>query len=82
MVYGRKYDFMDAMISNGYGSLLVEIKECIRKAQYKALREVNKELIRLYWDIGKILWNAGIVTLGERLWWKGLHGICRKNFQA
>jgi predicted nuclease of restriction endonuclease-like (RecB) superfamily len=46
---------MSDMISNGYGALLVEIKERIRKAQYKALREVNRELVKLYWDIGKII---------------------------
>lgn len=51
----KEEDFMDAIIPNGYGVLLVEIKECIRKAQYKALREVNRELISLYWDIGKII---------------------------
>ncbi len=40
---------------NGYGNLLGEIKERIRSAQYEALRAVNKELIGLYWDIGRII---------------------------
>ena len=30
-----------------------EIKEQILSSQYKALKAVNKELINLYWDIGK-----------------------------
>jgi hypothetical protein len=34
----------------GYGTLLVEIKQRIRSAQYEALKAVNKELISLYWD--------------------------------
>lgn len=38
-----------------YGSLLVEVKERIRAAQYQALRAVNKELIGLYWDIGRLI---------------------------
>jgi predicted nuclease of restriction endonuclease-like (RecB) superfamily len=38
-----------------YGSLLVEIKQRIRSAQYEALKAVNKELITLYWDIGKLI---------------------------
>jgi predicted nuclease of restriction endonuclease-like (RecB) superfamily len=36
-----------------YKKFFVEIKESIHKAQYDALRAVNKELIQLYWDIGK-----------------------------
>lgn len=38
-----------------YGQLLAEIKERIRSAQYEALRAVNKELVSLYWDIGRII---------------------------
>jgi len=36
-----------------YSRLLSEIKERIRSAQYAALKVVNKELVGLYWDIGK-----------------------------
>lgn len=39
----------------GYGGLLAEIKQRVRSAQYEALRAVNKELIALYWDIGKLI---------------------------
>ena len=38
-----------------YKNLLIEVKERIHRAQYDALRAVNKELITLYWDIGKIV---------------------------
>jgi predicted nuclease of restriction endonuclease-like (RecB) superfamily len=38
-----------------YGSLLLEVKERIRAAQYQALRAVNRELIGLYWDIGRLI---------------------------
>jgi predicted nuclease of restriction endonuclease-like (RecB) superfamily len=43
------------MDKNGYNAFLVEIKEKIRKAQYEALKSVNKELITLYWDIGMMI---------------------------
>ncbi len=36
-------------------SLLAEIKEPIRTAQYEALKAVNKELVGLYWDIGRMI---------------------------
>lgn len=36
-----------------YLNFLKEIKKRIAYAQYEALRTVNKELINLYWDIGK-----------------------------
>jgi predicted nuclease of restriction endonuclease-like (RecB) superfamily len=55
-----------------YALLLADVKERVRAAQYQALRAVNKELIGLYWDIGKMIvarqrgasWGKAIV---ERL---------------
>ena len=38
-----------------YSGLLSEIKESIRSAQYAALKAVNKELVGLYWDIGRMI---------------------------
>lgn len=39
----------------GYPALLKEIKDRIRSAQYEALKAVNKEMISLYWDIGRLI---------------------------
>jgi len=33
---------------------LSEIKGRIRSAQYEALKAVNKELVGLYWDVGRM----------------------------
>jgi predicted nuclease of restriction endonuclease-like (RecB) superfamily len=41
--------------SENYRSLLVEVKHRIRSAQYEALKAVNRELMTLYWDIGKAI---------------------------
>jgi predicted nuclease of restriction endonuclease-like (RecB) superfamily len=38
-----------------YPRLLSKIKERIRSAQYEALKAVNKELVGLYWDIGRMI---------------------------
>ena len=38
-----------------YAALLVEIKERVHSAQLAAFRTVNKELIGLYWDIGRMI---------------------------
>jgi len=38
-----------------YAELLIEVKERIRSAQYTALRAVNRELVGLYWDIGRMI---------------------------
>lgn len=35
--------------------MLASIKERIRAAQYSALKQVNRELVRLYWDIGRVI---------------------------
>lgn len=45
----------DSINVSGYGALLSELKTRIHTAQYAALRAVNKELIALYWDIGKLI---------------------------
>ena len=45
----------DRLSHDEYFSLLTEVKERVRSAQYDALRAVNKELITLYCDIGQII---------------------------
>ena len=42
-------------VTSTYNALLGEIKERIRSAQYEALKTVNKGLIALYWDIGRMI---------------------------
>ncbi len=42
-------------LPNDYADLLSEVKKRVRVAQYKALRAVNKELVSLYWDIGRLI---------------------------
>ena len=42
-------------VAGDYASLLAEVRERVRSAQYGALRAVNKELIALYWDIGRLI---------------------------
>jgi predicted nuclease of restriction endonuclease-like (RecB) superfamily len=41
--------------SSGYRALLTDIKARVRVAQIKASLSVNRELIQLYWDIGKLI---------------------------
>ena len=45
----------DVEIPTNYASTFAEIKERIQKAQYEALRRVNKQLVGLYWDVGRII---------------------------
>jgi predicted nuclease of restriction endonuclease-like (RecB) superfamily len=42
-------------LPDDYAALLAEVKERIRSAQYEALKVVNKELVALYRDIGKLI---------------------------
>ncbi|NTW06896.1 MAG: DUF1016 domain-containing protein [Syntrophaceae bacterium] len=46
---------MKSSFTKGYVAFLDEIKQRIRTAQYEALKSVNKEMIQLYWDIGKMI---------------------------
>lgn len=44
---------MKLRINAEYKIFVEEIKQRVRDSQYAALRAVNKELVALYWDIGK-----------------------------
>jgi predicted nuclease of restriction endonuclease-like (RecB) superfamily len=46
---------MNELDAGNYGELLVAVKQLIRAAQYEALKAVNKQLISLYWDIGRLI---------------------------
>ncbi len=46
---------MIAPATRDYAGFLVEVKARIRRGQYQALRAVNAELVRLYWDIGEAI---------------------------
>ena len=50
--------------SSGYAAWLGEVKSRIQSARISAARSVNRELILLYWDIGR-----GIVEKQEKLGW-------------
>ena len=73
-----------------YRALLQEIKQRVYQSQYQALRAVNKELIALYWDIGKSIiarqgkhgWGKSIVeNLARDLQneFPGIHGFSSRN---
>ena len=73
-----------------YRILLQEIKQRVYKAQYEALKAVNKELIRLYWDIGKMIvsrqeqygWGKSIVenlSKDLQLEFSGMRGFSTQN---
>ncbi|KAB8331168.1 DUF1016 domain-containing protein [Scytonema tolypothrichoides VB-61278] len=46
---------MSELNVENYSKLLIAVKQRIRAAQYEALKAVNKELIALYWDIGRLI---------------------------
>ena len=52
-----------------YATLLADLKQRVQRAQVRAMLAVNAELIRLYWDIGRVIderqqqegWGAGVI---------------------
>ncbi len=46
---------MSRNMPSDYAGLLAEVKERVRAARYAALKAVNKELVGLYWDIGRMI---------------------------
>lgn len=61
---------MNSLSSNDYEKFLRDLKERIRSAQIRAALAVNKELVLLYWQVGKDIlsrqhqagWGAKIIT--------------------
>ncbi len=43
------------MIEKSYVTIVEDIKEQIRSAQHKAILNANKEMLILYWNIGKVI---------------------------
>jgi len=81
---------MKTVLPAEYSTFLIELKERIHKAQYAALKAVNKELIALYWDIGKSivsrqeelgLGKAVVETLARDLQneFPGIQGFSARN---
>ena len=71
---------MKELQTQDFVSFVKEIKTKILSSQYKALKKVNSELIRLYWDIGK-----SIVEKQEQFGWgksvvKNLSNELQKEF--
>lgn len=79
-----------ARIPAEYAGLLAEVKARVRAAQYAALRVVNKELVGLYWDIGRMIVSRQVdaahgAAIAEQLAadlrqeFPGVSGFSRRN---
>lgn len=77
-------------IGKEYKAFFTEIKDKIYQSQYEAMRQVNKALIKLYWDIGKSIvekqqkhkWGKSVVeTLATDLQkeFAGVEGLSSRN---
>ena len=55
---------MNKIDKTAYKNFVEEIKEKVYRSQYEALKSVNKELIKLYWEIG-----ASIIEKQEQYGW-------------
>lgn len=81
---------MRKLLPADYAALLAEVKARVRSAQYAALKAVNKELVGLYWDIGRMIVDrqtdaAHRAAIAEqlaadlRMEFPGVNGYSRRN---
>ena len=81
---------MNKTINHNFKVFVTDIKQKILSSQYEALKAVNKELITLYWDIGKSIvekqeafgWGKSVVkNLSEELQkeFVGMKGFSVRN---
>jgi hypothetical protein len=47
-----------SLLAAGYAGLLAQVKQRVRIAQVKAALSANRELVLLYWDIGRAILRA------------------------
>lgn len=77
-----------SILSPEYLNFKNEITSCIRSAQHETLKAVNKEIIALYWEVGKRItdqqtalgWGKSVVEILSRNIQKEFLGI--KDFSA
>ncbi len=80
----------EKQLPENYPSFLKEIKSRIHEAQYAALKVVNRELVGLYWDIGRMIverqagetWGKSIVQqlVGDlQREFPGIKGFSQRN---
>ena len=60
-----------------YGEFINNIKELIYKHQYEAMKQVNKELIQLYWEVGEEIF----IRQQEQGWGKSVVEVLSKELQ-
>lgn len=79
-----------AMLTKEYASVLSDIKKQVKTAQIKAALSANKELIKLYWSIGKTIaekqevngWGTSVIEkLAQDLKkaFPGMSGFSQRN---
>jgi|GEM_PF-1651430 len=51
-----------------YAEFLESLKSRVQQAQTKAMLSVNRELIRLYWDIGRLIFERQEEAGGRGYW--------------
>ncbi|MFN4149675.1 MAG: YhcG family protein [Candidatus Sericytochromatia bacterium] len=73
----KKKEEKDLFVTDDYKNFVIEIKNRIREANYRALKAVNKELINLYWDIGKSI----VEKQDEKGWGKSIVENLSKDSQ-
>jgi len=68
---------MKGLEKDQYEVFLLDIKEKIHKAQYEAMKQVNKNLLGLYWEIGKSI----VEKQKEHGWGKSIVETLSKDLQ-
>jgi len=83
---------MSDLLPQDYPTFLQGLKECIRQAQTRAALAVSRELLRLYWQIGRDLeaavrqgrWGEKVierVAADLRREFLGVEGFSRRNLE-
>lgn len=68
------------ILSPEYLDFRNEITSRIRSPQYEALKAVNKEMIALYWEIGRRITEQQAALGWENPSWRTFRGTYKRSF--
>jgi hypothetical protein len=69
-----------AIVPADYAEFLTGLKERIRSARITAARAVNRELILLYWDMGRAIAEKQQIARWGIPWWSTSPPTCGPSF--
>jgi hypothetical protein len=78
----KKIADTEMLVTPEYRQFIEDLKARVTAARISAARAVNRDLILLYWDIGRAIVEKQRTLGWGSPWWRWFRQICRGSFRA